>query len=394
MSAEEKKKQNHEAQTMWQIVRTQFAEHRMAVLGVRTLFVMCLIAICAPLISKLYGVGPDDQNVFKRYQGAFTTIEASRDQQNEAFEGFVTDSPERAEILLEQMAAKGLVQKDSSQSTEDILLDFFDARDETLADQLQSLNSSEGEQLLQLMSRFKTFHLLGTDELGRDVLMRLIYGARISLGVGILVALASALVGLLVGSLAGYYGGWVDTVLMRITDSLLALPILPLMIVFAAVELKKVPLLGELITGQNESIMKLVIILVIFSWMQAARLIRGSILTVREREFVLAAQTLGAKDSMIIKTHIIPNVIAPLLVAVTLNVGNSILWEAALSFLGLGIQPPTPSWGNILFNAQEIVHQAPLLAIMPGVLIFLTVISFNFIGDGLQDAIDPKTIRR
>ena len=181
---------------------------------------------------------------------------------------------------------------------------------------------------------------------------------------------------------------------MRITDSLLALPILPLMIVFAAVDLNKLPALSWFITGSNESIMKLVVVLTLFSWMEAARLIRGNILSVREREFVLAAITLGARSGAIIRTHIVPNVIAPLLVAVTLRVGGAILFEAALSFLGLGIQPPTPSWGNMLFNAHEIIHESPQLAIMPGLLIFITVICFNFVGDGLQDAIDPKAIRR
>jgi peptide/nickel transport system permease protein len=128
--------------------------------------------------------------------------------------------------------------------------------------------------------------------------------------------------------------------------------------------------------------------------MTVARLVRGSILSIKSREFILAAKTLGARDWLVILTHIVPNVIAPLLVAVTLNIGNSILSEAALSFLGLGIQPPNPSWGNMLFNAQELIFEAPLLAILPGLLILFTVISFNFIGDGLQDAIDPKAIKR
>jgi peptide/nickel transport system permease protein len=138
----------------------------------------------------------------------------------------------------------------------------------------------------------------------------------------------------------------------------------------------------------------MILILCLFSWMTVARLVRGSILTLREREFILAAKTLGASDITIIMRHMFPNVIAPMLVSISLGVGESILFEAALSFLGLGIQPPTPSWGNMLFNAQELIYQAPFLAILPGLMIFLTVISFNFLGDGLQDAIDPKAIRR
>jgi peptide/nickel transport system permease protein len=237
-------------------------------------------------------------------------------------------------------------------------------------------------------------HILGTDELGRDVLVRLIYGTRVSLGVGILVALASSLVGLIIGCLAGFYGGFLDNFLMRITDSLLSLPLLPVLIVMAAIDFTKIPIFKHIITQQNQAVLKLVVILCAFSWMWVARLVRGSILSLKEREFIMAARTLGASDFTIMARHIIPNVIAPLLVSVTLGVGDSILFEAALSFLGLGIQPPTPSWGNMLFNAQEMIHEAPGLAILPGLLILATTISINYIGDGLQDAIDPKTIRR
>ena len=245
--------------------------------------------------------------------------------------------------------------------------------------------------------------------------MRLVYGTRISIGVGILVALASAFIGLIIGSLAGYYGGIIDTVLMRVTDSLLSLPILPVLVVIAAIDLKKVlgglvnvaqnlfgdtggslaqEMVNNIFSGGKESIYKLVFILCLFSWMTVARLIRGSILSLREREFILASKTLGATDLTIIVRHMFPNVVAPLLVSVTLGVGDSILFEAALSYLGLGIQPPMPSWGNMLFNAQELIYQAPFLAVLPGILIFLVVVSFNFLGDGLQDAIDPKTVRR
>jgi peptide/nickel transport system permease protein len=245
-----------------------------------------------------------------------------------------------------------------------------------------------------VLNNFSTYHVLGTDELGRDVMMRLIFGTRVSIGFGILVAIAAAFIGLLIGCLAGYYGGWIDAILSRILDSLLSLPLIPLMIVFAAVDLTRFPFIDGLIGGENESFFKLVIVIVLFSWMTAARLVRGSILAMKEQDFILAAKTLGAKDRSIILSHIIPNVISPLLVAVTLNVGNSILSEAALSFLGLGIQPPTPSWGNMLFKAQELMFDAPFLAILPGVFILLTVISFNFIGDGLQSAVDPKSIKR
>lgn len=383
----------HETKTMSEIIISQFIEHRMALAGLCMLAIFVAIALLAPVISWFTGISPDSQSVFNRYAPPLTSIELSRDQQDEMFETFSTSQPERTKKLVNQLASKGFLQKQNEQPSDD-LLDYLDMRSENTLTQISSLDIPESQELLDVFSNFKTFHLLGTDELGRDVFMRLVYGTRISIGVGLLVALASAFIGILIGSFAGYYGSWIDATLMRVTDALLALPLLPLMIIFAAVDLQKLPMLNAFISGQNESIFKLVIILVLFSWMQAARLIRGNILSVREREYILAAKTLGAKDFSIIKTHVIPNVIAPLLVAVTLNVGNAILWEAALSFLGLGIQPPTPSWGNMLFNAQEIIQEAPLLAIMPGLLIFITVICFNFVGDGLQDAIDPKSIRR
>jgi peptide/nickel transport system permease protein len=181
---------------------------------------------------------------------------------------------------------------------------------------------------------------------------------------------------------------------MRITDSMLSLPFIPVLILFAVADIKQIPVLGFFIRGNNESIAKMVVVLCLFSWMIPARLVRASILSIKEKEFVFAAKNLGASDFRIVVRHITPNILAPLLVAVTLRVGQSIIFEAALSFLGLGVQPPTPTWGNMLFNAQEIIHESPLLAIFPGALIFITVICFNFVGDGLQDAIDPKAIRR
>jgi len=382
-----------QALTMGQIIRAQFVQHRMALAGFWLLVLLILAALSAPLIGTVTGNDAESQSVFNRYLPPMSRVAMPRSQQDQALETFVTASEQRASALLEQLVAAQLTRATGQLPADDVL-DFLDRRDAATPGQLQSLASAESLALLAVYAGFNKFHLLGTDELGRDVLMRLIYGTRVSMGVGLLVALASALVGVLVGSLAGFYGGWIDAVLMRITDSMLSLPILPLMIVFAAVELDKLPLLGTVLAGGNDSIAKLVIVLVMFSWMQAARLVRGSILSIREREFVLAARALGAKDSTIIASHIIPNVAAPLLVAVTLGVGNSILWEAALSFLGLGINPPTPSWGNMLNNAQEIIHEAPQLAVMPGLLIFITVICFNFVGDGLQDAIDPKSIRR
>ncbi|MEZ4742137.1 MAG: ABC transporter permease [Bdellovibrionota bacterium] len=381
-----------QALSMQQIVWHQFIEHKMAVVGMAIITIFVMIALSAPMISKITGIDPEKQNIFKRYQKPFSTIEYSQDDKEAAIEKFIEEDAERSQRII--AAARSANVLESEVTDEDFLFEIILSEDKSAQNRLWELKSQDISELESLCSRFTSFHLLGTDELGRDVLMRLVFGTRVSIAFGIMVALASAFLGLLIGSLAGYYGGWIDSLLSRFIDALLSLPSIPLMIIFAAVDISKIPFVGGMLEGENQSVLKLSIVIALFSWMTVARLVRGSILSIKEREFILAAKTLGARDVSIILSHIVPNVISPLLVAVTLNVGNSILSEAALSFLGLGIQPPTPSWGNMLFNAQELIFEAPLLAILPGLLILLTVISFNFVGDGLQNAIDPKSIRR
>lgn len=378
------------AQPMWKMVLSQFLEHKLAVAGAVIIHIFLLIAIFANQIQGLTGIDPDAQNVANRYVAPFTTTQAGQDIRETEIEKFINFQPQDAEKLQKALVEKGLVQVAEA----DALYELAAGDLNTAIKSLKSLDMPEASGLLKVFKGFETFHFFGTDELGRDVFIRLVYGTRVSMGVGVLVAIASALIGLLIGSLAGFYGGWIDTVLMRVTDALLSLPTIPVLIVMAAIDLSKIPWLKAIVSTANESIFKMVIILCLFSWMTVARLVRGSILSIREREFVLAARTLGAKDSTIIVRHMFPNVIAPMLVSITLGVGESILFEAALSFLGLGIMPPTPSWGNMLNNAQELIYQAPFLAILPGVLILMTTISFNYLGDGLQDAIDPKAIRR
>lgn len=378
------------AQPMWKMVLTQFLDHKLAVVGAVIIHLFLLISIFAGQIRSITGLDPDAQNVANRYLSPMTTAQVGQDVRETEVERYINAFPENADKIQKALLEKGLVQVAEA----DAIYDLASRDVKEAISSLQSLNLPEASGLISTFKNFETFHLFGTDELGRDVFIRLVYGTRVSMGVGVLVAIASALIGLLIGSLAGFYGGLIDTVLMRVTDALLSLPTIPVLIVMAAIDLTKLPWLKAIVSTSNESIFKMVIILCLFSWMTVARLVRGSILSIREREFVLAARTLGAKDSTIIVRHMFPNVIAPMLVSITLGVGESILFEAALSFLGLGIMPPTPSWGNMLNNAQELIYQAPFLAILPGILILLTTISFNYLGDGLQDAIDPKAIRR
>lgn len=219
-------------------------------------------------------------------------------------------------------------------------------------------------------------HPLGTDELGHDVFTRLLYAGRISLTVGFTAALTAAVLGTLVGGISGFYGRWLDNVLMRVTDVMFSIPALPVLIVLARY--------------MGGSVLGIVLVLSVFAWMGTARLVRGDMLRLRTQDFADAARALGASDARILFRHLVPNALAPVLVAGTLTVGGAILSEAGLSFLGIGIQPPTPSWGNMLQNAQDFIWTTPWLAVWPGAMIFLTVLSFNFLGDGLRDALDPR----
>lgn len=230
-------------------------------------------------------------------------------------------------------------------------------------------------------------HPMGTDALGRDLLTRVLYGGRVSLTVGLLVVVISLSLGVPVGSLAGYYGGTLDSVLMRITDTFLSLPTLLVLILLSAI-LREVdaPLF------ESNSVLTIALVIGILSWMTFARLVRAIFLTLREMDFVSAARALGGSDLRIITRHILPNSIGPIIVEGTLELGYAIIEESGLSFLGFGIQPPTPSWGNLLSNAQENFTKYPWLAIFPGLMIFLAIISVNYIGDGLRDAFDPHKV--
>ena len=260
-----------------------------------------------------------------------------------------------------------------------------------LVERALGINANAADLLLRLEPP-SAEHPLGTDELGRDLLCRLLYGGRISLAVGLIAAVFSAIIGTAVGLVAGYAGGAVDRVLMRVNDAVIALPLLPLLIVLAAIDLEKLGLPPAITQSEHVSLYRIVVIIALFGWNTVARLVRAETLALRQREFVRAAVALGTTPRGIMWRHILPNAVSPIIVATTLSIGQIILFESTLSFLGLGIQPPTASWGNMLTNAQEVIWSAPELAVWPGLLIFVTVMAFNFLGDGLQDALDPRAL--
>lgn len=235
----------------------------------------------------------------------------------------------------------------------------------------------------------RPIHILGTDKLGRDIFSRLLYAGRISLSVAMAVTLLTMAIGTLVGAVAGASENFLDTLLMRFTDLMLTLPQLPLLLILAS-SLRQFVQLQEFL-GSNLSVFIIIFVLVIFGWMTVARLVRGSVLTLKSQDFIEASQALGANKARIILRHLIPNSLAPIIVAATLGFGGVIISESALSFLGFGIMPPIPTWGNMLNEARN----APLeylfiQALSPGFMIFITVLSINFIGDGLRDALDPR----
>ena len=245
---------------------------------------------------------------------------------------------------------------------------------------LASPYDAERTNLLSIYEPPSPTHPMGTDSLGRDLATRILYGGRVSLTIGLLTAAVAISLGTLVGGLAGFYARWVDGVLMRFVDMMYAFPRLFLLILF-----------GVLFKGMSVGL--IVIVLGALSWMTTSRLVRATFLSLKHRDFVEAARAIGARDRDIIVRHMLPNSLGPIVVAATLGVASAIISESTLSFLGLGVQPPTPTWGNMLKDATSEMGQAPWTAIFPGLAIFLAVVSVNFIGDGLRDAFDPRHAR-
>jgi len=221
-------------------------------------------------------------------------------------------------------------------------------------------------------------HPMGTDQIGRDQLTRLLHGGRFSLQVGLFATLFSILIGTSIGALAGFYGGTLDNALMRLTDLMFTVPRLLVLLLIGAIF--------------KTTLLLIIVLLGATSWMAVARLVRASFLSLREKEFVEAARSVGVRDARLIVRHILPNALGPVIVAATLGVAGAILVESTLSYLGYGVQPPTPTWGNMLQNAQSEMYAAPWLAIFPGLLIFVTIMAINFVGDGLRDALDPRSL--
>ena len=230
-------------------------------------------------------------------------------------------------------------------------------------------------------------HFMGTDNIGRDVFTRLLYAGRISLTVAFIVTFFATLIGVLVGAFSGYYGGWIDDVIQRFVEFLITIPLLPLLLAFSAL-LRGISIPG--LPPEWSSAVIITLILLFFGWMSSSILIRGMVLSLRNQEFTEAAKALGLGSFGIIIRHMIPNSLAPIIVSATLSLGGVIVLESALSFLGFGIQPPVPTWGNMLNEYQNEMWTQPAKVFYPGLLIFICVLAFNYVGDGLRDAMDPR----
>lgn len=240
-------------------------------------------------------------------------------------------------------------------------------------------HSPEALNLLKRLRPPSADHLLGTDEMGRDILARLLYGGRVSLGIGLAAMGGAVALGTMLGSAAGFRGGWVDAIIMRITDAMMSFPLFFFLLTVLA-------LLGS-------SIANIVAVIALTSWMNVARIVRAEVLRIKQMQFVEAARALGSSPLRVLFRHVLPHCLSSVVVSATLGVGSAILTESALSYLGLGVTPPAPSWGNMLNSGRSHIWTAPHLVLFPGAMIFITVLAYNALGDGLRDALDPASSR-
>lgn len=257
---------------------------------------------------------------------------------------------------------------------------------------LTPVSSTEYFNLQTAQDESKLF-LLGTDSMGQDMLARILFGGRVSLSVGIVAALIAIGLGTAIGAAAGFYGGFIDSLLMRLTDLFISLPQLPLLLLITFLFKDATVRFAERTFGNGQlygPFMLIVGVIAVLAWMPTARLVRASFLSMKEKEFIEAARSIGAREYTLILKHILPNVLSPIIVAATLEVGSAIITESSLSFLGLGFPYDVPTWGAMLYNAKDLLQFSPHEAVIPGTMIFLTVLSINFIGDGLRDALDPR----
>ena len=365
-----------EAQTPWQIAMTMLRRNARASIGLSVLALAYMIAFLAPVLAPYDPERlPRAGVVLKALAPGSTVYVLGDTRRGEVYStSFEIDPDDSTKLLLDRVIA-----------TKSIPLTRIGVPRKGWklpANGVRTVTGTEGGEALtvEVPYRAESFPL-GTDDLGRDLLSGLIYGSRISLSIGFIAMIIAVVIGAIVGTVAGYLGGWVDFSLMRLVDILMSFPrLLLLMLIYA----------GYAAAKQEVSIFVIVAILGATGWMGISRLVRAQILSLREQDFTTAARALGLTQRRIMFRHLLPNSMAPLIVDSTLRVGNTILLEAALSFLGMGVQKPTPSWGNIVNGGQQVLADAWWVATFPGLCIVFVVVSFNLVGDALRDALDPK----
>ncbi|AOS83373.1 ABC transporter permease [Chlorobaculum limnaeum] len=380
-------RENDESQSgeasLWQLGMISFKRNGISVAASMVIFVLYSVAFLAPLLSPF---SPYDQQDFlvTAYQPPLTRLDAlvlrqqrtvviplrpGSDMTSRAANTLILDSQKlRARNLTHSLKFVNSYRVEGSEV-------FYRQGMREKSIPLADLVNVSGSSAKPEYAVTKTF-LLGTDQYGRDIFSRVLYGSRISLSIGFLVVLISVSLGTVIGISSGYFGGWIDNTLMRIVDVLIAFPALFLILI--------------IIATFGNSIYLIVITLSFTGWMGVARIVRGQVLSLKEQEFILAARSLGLSNGRIIFRHLLPNTLTPVIVAATLRIGSIILTEAGLSFLGLGVQPPTPSWGNIINEGRDSLLNHWWISTFPGVAILSTVVCFNLIGDGIRDALDPR----